>query len=312
MPMSDFLVTNDVNDVLAPLINMLINVAGRPGYANYQIVTSIAANVLTVAVKTKAGVDPSITDPLWFDCGSGNQLALEQALSVAIPNSDIFAFDVGKIQANDCQLFVYLIDNNGTMQIGVSPNPTFGTVASPYYDAGGQTGGVTQSNIVMSGTRNSTNSCTVIGRINANQLDNNNWQTPVASLVINYPIYETDWLQWLPTYTGFLTPPVTTLYYKIRRSDVSINTLSMGATSQVSNATNFYCTLPFTAYATLGASRCAAEVYDNGAIQTAAGLAKTGNAQSVLTFYKTMAETDNFTNSGVKAAYVLISYRAFA
>ena len=172
---------------------------------NYQITSSIGSNNLTIALKGLDGNDPSATNPVIIRAGNG-QIVLTSALSITITAAmgDIFTWDAGKIQANDTQLFIYYINNNGTAQLGASPDPMLTTVATNFWDLvpNAQTGTAQFKNIVMSGTRNATNSCRVIGRLQVNQLDNNNWQIPTVSNVVNYPIYTTDWLTWTANQTG--------------------------------------------------------------------------------------------------------------
>jgi hypothetical protein len=211
---------------------------------NYTLAASIASSNLAIALKTFAGTDPSATDVAIFSIGA-TMLSVSAALSVAVNAAmgDIFAWDAGKIQANDAQLFVYLINNNGTPQIGVSPCPTLLSVATNYYDAGGQTGAAGHKNIVMSGTRNATNSCRVIGRINVSQADNNNWQAPTASLTINSPIFETDWLNYVSTYTGYSTAPSSNVsIYKVKGQDVWVTERENAAGT--SNSTSTSMTMP--------------------------------------------------------------------
>ena len=237
----------DAGNVLAATVQTLTNksiyLPDGEGL-NYTLVPSIASSNLTVSLKTFAGTNPSATDVSIFSIGAV-MLSVSAELLVDVPAAlgDIFAWDAGKIQDNDAQLFVYLINNNGTPQIGVSPCPTLLTVATNYYSNGSQTGAAGHTNMVMSGTRNATNSCRVIGRINVNQLDNNNWQAPTTSLVVNKAIYATDWLTWTPTYTGFSTPPTSFLtLYKLDRETVSL--ISREYPAGTSNGTDFTKTAP--------------------------------------------------------------------
>ncbi len=223
------------------------------GYGiNYQITSSISSNNLVVALKGEDGNDPSATNPIVVRCGNA-QISLTSALSVTITAAmgDIFAWDAGKIQANDAQLFVYFINNNGTAQLGLSPSPVLTTVANNYYD-GSQTGATGHTNIVMSTTRNATNSCRVIGRLNVNQQDNNNWQNATTALVINTPIFKTDYMTWTPTMTvsGAMTYTSVSILrsvYMVDAHTCSIELCTDGTTG--GTASNVIAgTLPITAY----------------------------------------------------------------
>jgi hypothetical protein len=192
---------------------------------SYTFAASIATSDLTVALKLYDGTDPSVGTPLKIPVGSGI-LEITSALSVTVTDTmaDIFSWDSGKIQGNDAQLFVYIINNNGTPQLGISPSPSLRTVATNYFDigAGSQTGSAGHNNIVMSGTRHATNSCRVLGRINAKQSDANAWQTPTTALIINFPIWNTDWLIWTPQHSragGAYTnlPTQNAAYYTLDR-----------------------------------------------------------------------------------------------
>lgn len=264
---------------------------------------------LTVALKHPDGSDPSGGDPIILPVG-GELLTVSAPLSVTITPAmgDIFAWDGRKIQGYDAQLFVYLVNNNGTPEIGVSPCPILTTVAACFRDDVGQTGSVVQSNIVMSGTRDAANVCAVIGRVNVLQLDNNNWQGAVVSKVIPYPIYKTDWLRWLPTYTGFSTPPSTPLMYKIDKEDLKIETAPMGILGMVSSSSAFSFTLPYSVAAMIGARRARCDVLDNGAFLVAPGSCKiTPSFPDIMTIYKAAPDdaggAATWTTSGAKSCF---------
>lgn len=216
----------------------------------YTLTQSIASSNLTVALKHLDGTDPSADRPLYVKVGN-SVIGITAALSATINASygDVFLWDAGKIQANDAQLFVYIINNNGTPQLGLSPSPMLTTVATNYRDAGGQTGSAKHTNIIMSGTRNATNSCDVIGRVNVNQLDNNNWQSPTTSLIVNRPIYHTDQMTWTPSLSapgGTLTFSSTTFLaakYSIDKNTLRAD-LYFTTTAGGTSGTDFYATAP--------------------------------------------------------------------
>jgi hypothetical protein len=300
----------DAGNVLAATVQTLTNksiyLPDGEGL-NYLISPSIASSNLTVALKTFAGTDPSATDISIFSIGAA-MLSVASALSVDVTAAlgDIFAWDAGKIQANDAQLFVYLINNNGTPQIGVSPCPTHLTVATNYYSNGSQTGAAGHTNMVMSGTRNATNSCRVIGRINVNQLDNNNWQAPTTTLVVNKAIDKTDWLTWTPTYTGFSTPPTSFMtLYKLDRETVSLITREYPAGT--SNSTSFTKTAPILSktIANMAWVGWLFTAYDAGAVFSPPGeVAIDSNSQS-LYLSKVPGNAASWTNSAGKRAQIM-------
>jgi hypothetical protein len=297
----------DAGNVLASSVQTLTNksiyLPDGEGL-NYQLATAIASNNLTVALKTFAGTDPSATDVAIFSVGA-SMLNVSAALSVAVnaAYADIFAWDTGKIQANDAQLFVYLINNNGTPQIGVSPCPTLLTVATNYYDASAQTGAAGHTNIVMSGTRNATNSCRVIGRINVNQADNNNWQAPGTSLIINRQIFETDWMNYTPTYTGYSTPPATNIsQYKLIKHDVMVD--ERETANGTSNSTSTSMTAPILTFTLTNKTwyGIMPSFVDNDVVVgtgISGSLAISSNSQTII-LYKVPAVSASWTASGGK------------
>lgn len=212
---------------------------------NYSIATSIGADQLTVAIKARDGADCAADDAAIFSVGNA-LLSLEAALSVTIPDADLFAWDAGKIQGNDADLFVYAINMNGTLMMGVSPCPTLRTVATNYRVGGTQTGSAGHTNIMLSGAFHATNSCRVIGRICAKQADDDDWEAPSAALIISEPIFETEERLWTPSYTGFSSAPSGYSGYRVIGNYIHA---SVGQTvAGTSNDTSFTLTSPIKSY----------------------------------------------------------------
>lgn len=276
----------------------------------YTFDVSLSSTDLVVALKTLDGSDPSASVPVKIVVDD-TDLEISSALSVTIPASagDVFDFAAGGIQDHDCQLFVYIINNNGTPQLGLSPDPTLQTVASVYYDAGGQTGTPTQSNIVMSGTRNATNACVVAGRINAQQDSSNDWVSPDTSKVVNRQVFDTDWLTTTPTYSGFSTDPAGDLLYKIQRDMMTVKTEATG--TGTSNAADFDIHLPFTTR-NISSGIQPILVFDSGAYLDPNGWGFVASNSRVLAIYKATFGTDNFTASGGKKAFGTFSLPVFS
>jgi len=164
---------------------------------------------------------------------------------------------------------------------------------------------------VMSGTRNATNSCSVIGRITVNQMDDNNWQAPTLNNVLNYPFYDTDWLSWSPTYTGYSTPPTALLYYKISKNSIQINLNKMNLSGNVSNSTSFSMTLPFLSNAKITNSFNSNLIVDAGVFTSSPGWTNVILNSNSMLAYKATFGTDNFTASGVKAVLGYFTYLVF-
>jgi len=232
----------DQRDEVTYLFSASAVINGNDGFGDsYQISTSIATDDLTVSIEDMDGNTPAVGGDVKFRVGN-EKFNLYQALSVTVDDSaDHFGWDTGKIQGNIGQLFVFAINNNGTLQVGVSPDPTLTTVATNYYDAGGQTGSAGHTNIVMSGTRNATNSCRVIGRINVHQEDDNDWITPATEKIINSPIFETDVLEFDTVWTGItLGNSTNNCWYQLDGKKVKSTILyTQGSTGSVTGSLFF-------------------------------------------------------------------------
>jgi hypothetical protein len=141
-----------------------------------------------------------------------------------IGGADYFKWNTKGIGGNDAQLFVYAINNNGTLCFGVSPSPnlTFvGSYRTDVFTGIGATPGF--SNMVANAFSFATGSeCRVIGRANVQQGTGNTWVAPTVAKVISHPIFDTDVMPFTFTTTTAPTPSAITLKYAIRRDRCSI------------------------------------------------------------------------------------------
>lgn len=90
---------------------------------NLVIVPSVNASALTIALKTKAGTDPSSTDSIQvgmrnssLTSGSFNLRSITSALSMVVSSGST----LGQTDAQASRIWVYLIDNAGTLELAVS------------------------------------------------------------------------------------------------------------------------------------------------------------------------------------------------
>lgn len=91
--------------------------------SNLTLSTSVSGNALTIAIKTKAGSDASAGDPIkvgmrdaTLTSGLYNQRSITGALSLVVSSGST----LGQRSAAAARLFVYLIDNAGTLELAVS------------------------------------------------------------------------------------------------------------------------------------------------------------------------------------------------
>jgi len=212
---------------------------------NYVITPSIAANNLTVALKTVAGADPSSTDKITIRIGNTKRQITAAISTTKAAGTNWCNAGSSELAAQDVDYFVYLIQETGASagtKIGFSRIPcakTMGdfvnTSTNGKYIAGNWT------------NFNSTDEVENIGRFRA-QLSAGagyNWSIPTAK-VFNRPVYETDWLNWTPTLVGFSSNPTSTVYqYQISGLNITINLAQSG--NGTSNSTVFTASLPIVA-----------------------------------------------------------------
>jgi hypothetical protein len=87
---------------------------------NGTIVASVAANALTLSIKTLAGNVPSATDPVWFACrdataGNGDYsvIAMTAALSLTVPATATLGF----ANASPGRIWLAAVNNGGTVSL---------------------------------------------------------------------------------------------------------------------------------------------------------------------------------------------------
>lgn len=110
-----------IKRVTLSTIQQNVNAFGFP--INLQVSPSVASNALTVAFKYKDGTDPSASQVVVFPMRSGtatsgafNNRTLATAASVVVPNTAL----LGHTSALKQYIYVYAIDNSGTIEVAVS------------------------------------------------------------------------------------------------------------------------------------------------------------------------------------------------
>lgn len=167
----------------------------------YIITPSVASNNLTVALKYIDGNDPSATHSLTFRVGD-TEYTLTAAMSFT-KNAGTNWCNAGgaELAAKDIDYFVYAIG-----ETGASAGLKFGFSRIPYALTMGDFVSTTTDEKYIAGNwtnLNATDPVTPIGRFRA-QLSASasyNWSIP-ASVVVNYPIFETGILTWTPAYSA--------------------------------------------------------------------------------------------------------------
>lgn len=222
-------------------------VSGAQGFGdNYVITPSIASNNLTVALKTIAGADPSLSGKISFRIGNTKR-ELTAALSVTVnagASSGAGTFNAGSAELNtkDIQLFVYVgwRASDSSLFILLSRIPFARTMADFSGTAANEKYGAYSGAAPLS-----TDNVENIGRINVQNSGSAsyNWSIP-TSVVVNRPIYETDWLTWQPVFGANYTSVTTTrARYQLGNRKLSYSCRFVGTSG--GGATSHTATLPF-------------------------------------------------------------------
>jgi hypothetical protein len=271
------------------------------GYlVNGKISVTVAANDITVALKTLSGGNPSATDPVsvWI---AGAFRRCTAALSVTKADATDWMALGSVLPATETDLFAYLIWNTtpatDIMDIGFSRIP-YGRV---YSDFSGTTTNDRYLAFANASTPTSTDSVCVIGRFAATLSAGAGytWSVPTYTNanLIQYPITETRWLTWTPTWAGWSVAPTSVFArYKIHGDECTH--IARSAAGGTSNGTGATYTLPITARAMSNANWMAVISYeDNGA-----GVATTPGRVTIATGATTAAMQTNMATGAWTAA----------
>jgi hypothetical protein len=271
----------------------------------YKLSVTVVSNNITVAIQHPDGTNPSASRPLYFMIGSTVR-PITDALSVT-KNAGTQWFGLGTNFADlEQDFFSYLVWNTGPatdiMDIA------FGRISHGrvYSDFSATT---TDEKYLAYGNGTapaSTDSCIVIGRFAATlgAAASYNWSVPTftnANLIMS-GIYETRWLDWIPTYTGFSANP-TTLAHKYRLNSNNCTIIEREFTPGTSNATTFTISLPFTAKTVTNMVwQATGTVRDNGVDLSPPGRASVSSAGTVMNVFRDYI-SGGWTASSTKALY---------
>lgn len=162
---------------------------------NCSIAASIAANALTVALKDAAGADPSSGSPCLISVrnatittGTFTQISVQAATSVVVPDT----VSLGCTAAVACDIYVYAINNAGTIELGLifSDNIDEGAVQTSTAIAAQNTAA-----ILSSTTARTSKAVRMIGRVQVTPAASFHWSNAVTSVSSGVPTYPivTDW-----------------------------------------------------------------------------------------------------------------------
>ena len=271
---------------------------------NGKITTSVASNNITVAIKTIQGNDPSTADPVYVRIGNTVR-SITSALSVT-KNAGTNWFNSGAtgFATQEIDYFVYLGYNaTDGVVVGFARIP----FARVYNDFSATSTNDNYCAISTITTASASDEYELVGRFNAvlSATASFNWSIPATSIIINRPIFNTRFLTYAPTFTGFSSAPTVAAKYQItdRRCFVKLNTIGAGT----SNATGFTVLAPITANSTVGTCPIAVLAVDNGAETTSMCFIAASATSITLTKGATLTAA-SWTGSGNKYGYFTLTY----
>lgn len=164
----------------------------QSGVSNYNITAAVAANALTVALKTSAGTDAAAGDVIRIGFRSStatsgvyNVRTVTGALSVVVSSGST----LGHANGVAYPIFIYALDNAGTVELAVSTQLVDeGTLQSTTAEGGA---GAADSNSVMySTTARSNVPVRLIGKLTSSQATAGTWASAMSTVQL-LPIMDT-------------------------------------------------------------------------------------------------------------------------
>lgn len=276
------------------------------GYVN----VTVSSNNITVAIKALDGTNPSSTNPVVIKIGTSFR-RITSSLSVTL-NAGTNWFNSGAAAhaTFEQNYFVYLSYRTASSAVVVG----FGRIPYARLYSDFSTTSTAEKYGAFSTAPASTDAVVNIGRFAAtlSASASYNWSVPTftASNLLQFPIYESEFMTWAPAPTGFSAVPTNTVYnYRFVGKEIVIRYREQA--NGTSNATTFTATAPFTAltmsnmvWQGLGSG------VDNGSGLTTAVLATISSASATINFFASPSPSGTaWTNAnGKRVGFVELRY----
>jgi len=156
-----------------------IGLSGASSANNLALTASVGSNALTIALKNRAGADPSSGDAVKISMRNGtatngtwNIRTISSAMNLIVSSGST----LGHASGVASYIYVYLIDSDGvgTMKLGVS-STLFDDKTLQTTVAGGGAGAADSFSIIYSDAAYSSKPIRVIGRLNSTQTTAGTW-----------------------------------------------------------------------------------------------------------------------------------------
>lgn len=173
-------VTSMLASAAVTVIKLASSATPGPGVLNYSLSASVGSSNLTIALKDQAGSDASATSPIYAlfrssTAATGTQVrrAVTAALSTVISSGSI----PGPAHASGKTgyLFIYLIDNAGTVELAWSSQGNFDEGTLYNTTAEGGAGGADLDGVLYSTTARTGVAVRLIGRMKSTQTTGGTW-----------------------------------------------------------------------------------------------------------------------------------------
>lgn len=151
---------------------------------NATLATSVGSNALVISLKTKAGTDASSSDKVTLGFRSATAtsgLYLQREVTGALSLTVSAGSTLGHTSGADEWIYVYAIDNAGTVELAVS-SKLFdeGTLVNTTAEGAG--GAADSFTVMYSATARTGVACRLLGRLKSNQATAGTWATAIAEI----------------------------------------------------------------------------------------------------------------------------------
>lgn len=224
-------------------------VSGSSSLLNIGLTTSVASNALTIAVKNASGSDASATSPIrvgfrssTITSGTYNIRELTGALSLTVSSGST----LGHASATNHYIYVYLLDNAGTIKLGVSTVGLYdGRLVTTVSEGGG--GSADSNRVVYSDAVYTSVPCRLIGRLKSNQTTAGTWASNMSEIILdNIPKDFIGCHYYINSSSASLINTGTNYYidYNVKVFDTHNAVLGAGNQAQTTNGTTWRFVVP--------------------------------------------------------------------
>lgn len=152
---------------------------------NLALDVAVSANALTVSLKTKSGSDPSSGDPIklaFRDSTITSGTYVQRSVTAATSFTLSSGSTLGHVSGRNQYIYVYAIDNAGTVELAVSASRIFDEGSVHSTTAEGGAGGADSATTLYSATARTDVAVRYIGRLLSNQATAGTWASNMSEV----------------------------------------------------------------------------------------------------------------------------------